>query len=71
MIFLVKGDAMKVVSGHVTAHRSRENPSNVQDGGIAGTVTKYCVTHLKCIFYVPAGRLLGFIMSQHYKEKTL
>ena len=44
MIFLVKGDAMKVVSGHVTAHRSWNRPSNVCGMGIAGTETNYCVT---------------------------
>ena len=32
MIVLVKGDAIKVVSGHVTAHRSRKRPSNVREG---------------------------------------
>ena len=29
MIVLVKGDAMKVVSGHVTAHMPWNKPSNV------------------------------------------
>ena len=32
MIVLVKGDAMKVVSGYVIAHRSWKRPSNVRDG---------------------------------------
>ena len=36
MIVLVKGDAMKVVLGHVTAHRSWNRPSNVRDGGLQG-----------------------------------
>ena len=29
---LVQRDVMKVVSSHVTAHRSRNEPSNVRDG---------------------------------------
>ena len=36
MIVLVKGDAMKVVSGHVTAHRSWNKPSNVGAGEFQG-----------------------------------
>ena len=29
---LIQRDAMKVVSSHFTAHRSRNKPSNVRDG---------------------------------------
>ena len=29
---LVQRDVMKVVSSHVTTHRSQNEPSNVQDG---------------------------------------
>ena len=29
---LVQRDVMKVISSHVTAHRSRNEPSNVRDG---------------------------------------
>ena len=36
MIVLVKGDAMKVVLGYVTAHRSWKILSNVRDGGLQG-----------------------------------
>ena len=32
MIVLVKGDAMKVVLGHVTTQRSWKRPSNVWNG---------------------------------------
>ena len=34
--FPCQGDAMKVISGHVTAHRSWNKPSNVQDRGLQG-----------------------------------
>ena len=40
----VQRDVMKVFSSYVTAHRSRNEPSNCAGWGMAGTVTNCCVT---------------------------
>ena len=44
IIVLVKGDAMKVVSGYVMAHRYMVRALQCARRGIAGMLTNYCVT---------------------------